>query len=114
MTQVRFGAAAVKSRSSRSPARLPSFDGIVVRMPLERRIVEVGVGAEAWVHAGVVVDVQPGGVAHVRFGAQLEPSRLREITNGAVTVLAWPPEELAPCDVHVINEAGAAGWRQES
>ena len=38
MTQVRFGAGAVKSRSSRSPARLPSLAGIVVRMPLERRI----------------------------------------------------------------------------
>lgn len=38
MTQVRFGAAAVKSLSSRSPARLPSVDGIVVRMPLGRRI----------------------------------------------------------------------------
>ena len=38
MTQVRFGAAAVKSRLSRSPARLPSLAGIVVRMPLDRRI----------------------------------------------------------------------------
>ncbi len=38
MTQVRFGAAAVKSRFSRSPARLPSLPGIVVRKPLERRI----------------------------------------------------------------------------
>ena len=38
MTQVRFGAHAVKSRLSRSPARLPSSPGIVVRTPLERRI----------------------------------------------------------------------------
>ena len=38
MTQVWFGASAVKSRSSRSPARLPSLAGIVVRIPLERRI----------------------------------------------------------------------------
>ena len=37
MTQVRFGAGAVKSRSRRSPARVPSLAGIVVRIPLERR-----------------------------------------------------------------------------
>jgi hypothetical protein len=30
VTRVRFGAAAVKSRSSRSPAHLPSLAGIVV------------------------------------------------------------------------------------
>ena len=40
VTQVRFGAAAVKSRSSRSPARVPSLAGIVVRMPLSRRTPE--------------------------------------------------------------------------
>lgn len=38
MTQVWFGAAAVKFRSSRSPARLPSLAGIVVRIPFDRRI----------------------------------------------------------------------------
>src|SRR3954468_13054411 len=38
MTQVRFGAGAVKSRSNRSPARFPSLDEIVVRIPLLRRI----------------------------------------------------------------------------
>lgn len=37
MTQVWFGACALKSRFSRSLARLPSLPGIVVRMPLPRR-----------------------------------------------------------------------------
>jgi hypothetical protein len=38
MTHLRFGAGAVKSRLSRSPARLPSLAGIVVRTPFVRRI----------------------------------------------------------------------------
>jgi hypothetical protein len=38
MTHVRFGAQAVKSRFSKSPARRPSLPGIVVRTPLDRRI----------------------------------------------------------------------------
>ena len=38
MTHTRFGAAAVKSRFSRSPARLPSLAGIVVRTIRPRRI----------------------------------------------------------------------------
>lgn len=37
MTHVWFGSAAVKSRSSRSPARQPSLPGIVVRTALDRR-----------------------------------------------------------------------------
>ena len=38
MTHVRLGADAVKSRSSRSPARLLSLPGIVVQIPLAQRM----------------------------------------------------------------------------
>ena len=37
VTHAWFGAVAVKSRLSRSPARTPSLAGIVVRTPLSRR-----------------------------------------------------------------------------
>ena len=37
VTHVQFGAAAVKFRFTRSPARMPSLAGMVVRIPLSRR-----------------------------------------------------------------------------
>ncbi|SDD21016.1 hypothetical protein SAMN05216410_2950 [Sanguibacter gelidistatuariae] len=37
VTQTQFGAVAVKSLFSRSPARIPSLAGMVVRTPLSRR-----------------------------------------------------------------------------
>ncbi len=66
-------------------------------------VVELGVGATGWIHAGVTVDVQPGAVAYLAAGADQEPVRPGDLERCDVTVTAWTPPLTPPADVSVIG-----------
>ncbi len=110
MTHVRFGAAAVKSRFSRSPARTLSLAGIVVRMPLLRRMPDrpsariarstLPGETEGILRASRAVifgrPYRPSGVSRRRPAGSVVQARSRtvSITNASCIVRSatWPPD----------------------
>lgn len=52
-------------------------------------IVELGLGATAYVHPGAVVDITSGAVAYLAPGAQLHEDRPGALERADYTVTAW-------------------------
>lgn len=66
-------------------------------------LVELGIGARAWVHPGVAITVRDGAIAYVKPGVDVEAA-LGGDTDTDTVVTAWTDDSCPPEHARLIGE----------